>query len=138
MRTYLLDDAPGRRFAALAARLGAGYLTCDDQADAKAGNVNAVLAQTSGEFVAIFDTDHLPTPDFLDAVLGGFDDPRAASVQSGVAFHNRDDSLVSRATIEQAYDIYGPTSMGMAGCGAAPSSLLFVRISPSVMTVKRP
>ena len=75
---------------------------------------------TSGEFVAIFDTDHLPTPDFLDAMLGGFDDPRVASVQGGVAFHNRDDSLVSRATIEQAYDIYGPTSMGMAGCGAAP------------------
>ena len=119
-RTYLLDDAPGRRFAGLAARLGASYLARDGDADAKAGNVNAALPGTSGEFVAIFDTDHLPTPDFLDAMLGGFDDPRVASVQGGVAFHNRDDSLVSRATIEQAYDIYGPTSMGMAGCGAAP------------------
>ena len=119
-RTYLLDDARDPRFAALAARLGCGYLTRGDHDDAKAGNVNAALSRTSGEFVAVFDTDHLPTPDFLDAMLGGFDDPRVASVQGGVAFHNRHDSLVSRATIEQSYDIYGPTSMGMAGCGAAP------------------
>jgi cellulose synthase (UDP-forming) len=119
-RTHLLDDTPDSRFAALAERLGVGYLTRDGHLDAKAGNVNAALARTSGEFVAIFDIDHLPAPDFLDAVLGGFDDPRVASVQSAVAFHNRDDSLVSRATIEQAYDIYGPTSMGMAGLGAAP------------------
>ena len=119
-RTYLLDDAHDPRFAELAARLGTGYLTRDGQRDAKAGNVNAALARTSGEFVTVFDVDHIPAPDFLDVVLGGFDDPKAACVQSGVGFHNRDDSLVSRATIEQAYDIYGPTSMGMAGCGAAP------------------
>ncbi len=119
-RTYLLDDSGDARFAALAAELDVGYLTRDGHADAKAGNVNAALARTSGEFVAIFDTDHLPAPDFLDAVLGGFDDPAIASVQGAVAFHNRDDSLVSRATVEQSYDFYGPASMGMDGCGAAP------------------
>jgi cellulose synthase (UDP-forming) len=119
-RTYLLDDAHDPGFAELAARLGCGYLTREGHADAKAGNVNAALAQTSGEFVTIFDVDHIPARDFLDAILGGFGDPKIAFVQSGVAFYNRDDSLVSRATIEQAYDIYGPASMGMYGCGAAP------------------
>lgn len=119
-RTYLLDDAHDPRFATLAARLGAGYLTRDGHKDAKAGNVNAALAQTHGEFVTIFDVDHVPAPDFLDAVLGAFADPQVAFVQGGVAFHNRDDSLVARATIEQAYDVYGPTSMGMDGCGATP------------------
>ena len=119
-RTYLLDDAHDPRFAQLAARLGAGYLTRDGHKDAKAGNVNAALAQTHGEFVTIFDVDHIPTPDFLDAVLGAFADAQVAFVQGGVAFHNRDDSLVAQATIEQAYDVYGPTSMGMHGCGAGP------------------
>ena len=119
-RTYLLDDAHDPRFAQLAARLGVGYLTRDGYKDAKAGNINAALAHTSGEFVTVFDVDHIPTRDFLDAVLGAFADPQVAFVQSGVAFHNRDDSLVARATIEQAYDVYGPTSMGMHGCGAAP------------------
>jgi len=98
-RTYLLDDAQDPRLAELATRLGTGYLTRDGQRDAKAGNVNAALARTSGEFVTVFDVDHIPAPDFLDVVLGGFDDPKAACVQSGVGFHNRDDSLVSRATI---------------------------------------
>ena len=119
-RTYLLDDAHDPRFADLAARLGAGYLTRDGHQDAKAGNVNAALAQTHGEFVTIFDVDHIPASDFLDAVLGAFVDANVAFVQGGVSFHNRDDSLVARATIEQAYDVYGPTSMGMNSCGAAP------------------
>ncbi len=119
-RTYLLDDADDAKFAELAARLGVGYLTREGSQDAKAGNVNAALARTGGEFVTILDVDHIPAPDFLDAVLGAFAAPDVAFVQGGVAFYNRDDSLVARATIEQAYDIYGPTSMGMHGCGASP------------------
>jgi len=119
-RTYLLDDSHDPRFVELARRLGVGYLTRTGHADAKAGNVNAGLAQTDGEFVTVFDVDHIPAPDFLDAALGSFADPRVACVQGGIAFHNPDDSLVARATVEQVYDVYGPTSMGMHGCGAAP------------------
>ena len=53
-------------------------------------------------------------------MLGYFDDPTIAFVQSGVGFRNRGESDVARATAGQAYDVYGPTSMGMSGCGAAP------------------
>jgi cellulose synthase (UDP-forming) len=119
-RTYLLDDAHDPRLAALAARLGAHHLRRADHRDAKAGNVNAALAQTSGELVVVFDVDHVAQPDFLDAVLGYFTDPGIGFVQSGVAFRNRGESDVARATAGQAYDVYGPTSMGMSGCGAAP------------------
>ncbi len=118
-RTYLLDDSDDPRFAALAAELGAGYFRRDDHRDAKAGNVNAALARTDGSLVVVFDVDHVARPDFLDAVLGHFDDPRMGFVQSGVVFRNRDESDVARATAGQAHDIYGPTSMGMSGCGAA-------------------
>jgi cellulose synthase (UDP-forming) len=119
-RTYLLDDARDARFEALAARVGAGYLRRDGHRDAKAGNVNAALARTDGEFVVVFDSDHVAEPDFLEAVLGYFVDPDLGFVQSGVAFRNRGESDVARATAGQAYDVYGPTSMGMSGCGAAP------------------
>jgi cellulose synthase/poly-beta-1,6-N-acetylglucosamine synthase-like glycosyltransferase len=119
-RTYLLDDARDPKFEALAARLGARYVRRDDHRDAKAGNVNAALADTDGEFVVVFDVDHVAEPDFLDAVLGYFGDPNLGFVQSGVAFRNRGESDVARATAGQAYDVYGPTSMGMSGCGAAP------------------
>ena len=119
-RTYLLDDGSEPRFAALAARLGAGYLTREGTSEAKAGNVNAALARTTGEFVAIFDADHAPGPDFLDAVLGHFADPTVGFVQSWIGFVNGSESFVARAAVEQAYDAYGPASMGMHGCGAAP------------------
>jgi cellulose synthase (UDP-forming) len=118
-RTYLLDDARDPRFAALAERVGAIHLTRPAGGGAKAGNVNAALARTDGEFVAVFDVDHVPEPDFLDVALGHFADPALAFVQSGVSFRNRDESFVARATAQQAEDIYGPTSMGMHGAGAA-------------------
>lgn len=118
-RTYLLDDAHDPRLRALAASLGAGYLERADHRDAKAGNVNAALARTDGEIVLVFDLDHVPDPDFLDAVLGYFDDPAIGFVQAGVAFRNGGESEVARATSEQCHDVYGPTSMGMSGCGAA-------------------
>jgi cellulose synthase (UDP-forming) len=119
-RTYLLDDADDPRFEALAARLGVRYFRRADHRDAKAGNVNAALAATDGEIVVVFDVDHVAKPDFLDAVLGYFDDPRVGFVQSGVGFRNPGESDVARATAGQAHDVYGPTSMGMSGCGAAP------------------
>ncbi len=117
--TYLLDDSRSAAFAGLAAEVGAHYLTRGGNTDAKAGNVNAALKRTQGEFVTIFDVDHEPTPDFLDAALGYFADPAVGFVQTGVAFRNARETFIARATADQAYDIYGPTSMGMHGAGAA-------------------
>ena len=41
-----------------------------DNAHAKAGNINAALKNTSGEYVAIFDCDHIPTRSFLQMTMG--------------------------------------------------------------------
>lgn len=57
---------------ALCRRVGAIYLTRDDNKSAKAGNLNAAMAQTSGELVAIFDADHVPARDFLAQTTGYF------------------------------------------------------------------
>ena len=62
-RTWLLDDGRDPALARLAEELGAGYLTRQDCQDAKAGNVNAALARTSGDIVVIFDIDHVPEPE---------------------------------------------------------------------------
>jgi len=68
----------------------------------------------------VFDVDHVPDPDFLDAVLGQFSDPRVGFVQAAVGFRNDDESWTARATVEQCEDAYGPASLGMHGCDAAP------------------
>ncbi|MDR5828642.1 UDP-forming cellulose synthase catalytic subunit [Caballeronia sp. LP006] len=56
----------------LAARHGAQYLSRERNEHAKAGNINAALAKTSGELIVIFDADHVPTADFLEKTVGHF------------------------------------------------------------------
>ena len=87
---WLLDD--GRRPAVreLAERLGVNYLTRPDNEHAKAGNINAALPRTSGELVLVLDADHVPQPDLLRAVVGYFEQPDLAWVQTPHEFYNRD------------------------------------------------
>jgi cellulose synthase (UDP-forming) len=88
--TYLLDDGRREEMAELAAMAGARYLTRPDNSHAKAGNINAALPRTEGDLVLILDADHVPMPDALDAVVGYFDDPWMAVVQTPHDFFNHD------------------------------------------------
>ncbi|HEX4048829.1 MAG TPA: glycosyltransferase [Elusimicrobiota bacterium] len=89
--TWLLDDGGRPEMRALARELGCRYLARGGNANAKAGNLNHALGAARGEFVAIFDADHVADPRFLDRTLGFFrDDPRLAFVQTPQEFHNFD------------------------------------------------
>ncbi|MCM3021712.1 glycosyltransferase, partial [Priestia megaterium] len=72
LRVYLLDDGRRPEFAAFAAEAGIDYLTRDDNLHAKAGNINRALPKTHGEYIAIFDCDHVPTRSFLQTTMGVF------------------------------------------------------------------
>jgi len=88
--TYLLDDGRRPEMAALAREWGAEYLTRPDNGHAKAGNINHALPRTTGELVLMLDADHVPLPEALDALVGYFDDPRVALVQTPHDFYNHD------------------------------------------------
>jgi cellulose synthase (UDP-forming) len=118
-RTYLLDDGANPHLAALAESLGAGYLTRPDRLNAKAGNLNAALARTTGDIIAIFDIDHVPTPDFLERSLGHFASPEIGFVQVMLTFANVRESWVADAAIETSLEFYNPTSLGSYGVGGA-------------------
>lgn len=78
-------------FAAMAADLGVVYVTRDTNDHAKAGNLNAGLARSRGELVAVFDADHAPIRSFLRETVGHFaEDPRLFLVQSPHVFLNPD------------------------------------------------
>lgn len=119
--TWILDDGKRREFEAAAAHIGVGYITRGPEWDgrprhAKAGNVNNALTKTSGEFIAILDADQVPEPRFLDRVLGYFEDPEVALVQTPQHFWNVPDSdpLGSQAEL-----FYGPIQQGKDGWDAA-------------------
>lgn len=91
LRVWVLDDGRRPELRGFAARVGAGYLTRPDNAHAKAGNINAALARTRGEYVAIFDSDHVPTRSFLQLTLGWFlRDAKLAMVQTPHHFYTPD------------------------------------------------
>lgn len=117
--TWLLDDTRDPRFAELAARHGARHAELLDVPGAKAGKINRALALTDADFILVLDPDHIPFPEFLDRVLGYFDDPRIGFVQVAQAYYNQERSLVARAAAEQTYSFYGPTQSGLHGHGAA-------------------
>jgi cellulose synthase/poly-beta-1,6-N-acetylglucosamine synthase-like glycosyltransferase/Flp pilus assembly protein TadD len=89
-RTYILDDGKRAEVKALAEELGVVYMTRENNLHAKAGNLNAALEKTDGEFVIIFDADHVPARHFITRLLGYFRDEELAMVQTPHAFYNFD------------------------------------------------
>lgn len=89
--TWVLDDGRRPEVAALARELGCEYLTRPDNTDAKAGNLNNALANTSGDFIVTLDADHIPLSHILDVTLGYFEEnPKLAFVQLPQTFYNLD------------------------------------------------
>ncbi len=88
--TWLLDDGGRLEIEELAEQWGAKYMTRPDKEHAKAGNINHALPLTDGEFVLVLDADHVPLPDALDTLVGYFEDPEVALVQTPHDFSNHD------------------------------------------------
>ncbi|BCL76836.1 hypothetical protein JHS3_25720 [Jeongeupia sp. HS-3] len=89
-QVWLLDDGNRPEMAELARTLGCGYHARGDNGHAKAGNLNAGLAQSRADFIAVFDADHAPARRFLVETLGYFNDPEVAFVQTPQDFFNLD------------------------------------------------
>jgi len=89
-KVYVLDDGHRQDVRRLAGSMGCHYITRDGRDHAKAGNLNHALKQTSGELIAVFDTDHVPTSSFLHETVGFFENKRVAIVQTPHHFYNPD------------------------------------------------
>ncbi|RSL15555.1 cellulose synthase (UDP-forming) [Edaphobacter aggregans] len=91
LNVYILDDGKREEFRQFAEEAGIGYMTRDDNAHAKAGNINRALARLDSPFVAIFDCDHVPTRSFLQVTLGWFlRDSKLGMLQTPHHFYSPD------------------------------------------------
>jgi cellulose synthase catalytic subunit (UDP-forming) len=72
LNVYILDDGHREEFRAFAEEAGIGYMSRDDNLHAKAGNINRALGRIRSPFIAIFDSDHVPTRSFLQITMGWF------------------------------------------------------------------
>ena len=90
-QVHILDDGRREEFRQFAAEVGCGYITRPDNLHAKAGNINNALPRTHGQYIAIFDCDHVPTRSFLQITMGWFlKDKRLAMVQTPHHFYSPD------------------------------------------------
>ncbi len=60
------------RVSPVCAKRGVKYIARTTHEHAKAGNINNALKYAKGEFVSIFDCDHVPTRSFLQMTMGWF------------------------------------------------------------------
>ena len=64
-RTIICDDGRSDEVRELCGQLGVEYVRRNDRRGVKAGNINTAMMRTDGEFIAVFDADHVAHPDFL-------------------------------------------------------------------------
>ena len=73
------------------------HLHRKDRTGYKAGALESGLAEAKGEFIAIFDADFIPQPEFLKKTLPYFADARVGMIQARWGHTNHDYSLLTRA-----------------------------------------
>ncbi len=102
LRVWVLDDGKRDWLRDYCAGIGSLYMRRDNNAHAKAGNINAAIARTTGEFFAVFDADFIPQRNFLYRTMGFFEDPKIGIMQIPHNFFNHDPmqaSLELRSTM---------------------------------------
>lgn len=91
LHVHILDDGSREEFEEFASEVGANYIKREIHNHAKAGNINHAMTQTDGEFIAIFDCDHVPVRSFLKKTIGWFlKDKKIALVQTPHHFYSQD------------------------------------------------
>lgn len=102
---WVCDDGQDRLWLRdMCKELGVGYLTREDRQHAKAGNINAALARTDGDLIAVFDADFAPARNFLLRTVGFFADPQIGLVQTPQHFFNRDPVQTNLAALKEIPD----------------------------------
>jgi cellulose synthase/poly-beta-1,6-N-acetylglucosamine synthase-like glycosyltransferase len=84
------------------------HIRRDSRKGFKAGSLKEGMEKARGEFLAIFDADFIPPPDFLRKTIPYFCDPKVGMVQARWDHINPDCSLITRA---QAIGIDGHFSI---------------------------
>jgi cellulose synthase/poly-beta-1,6-N-acetylglucosamine synthase-like glycosyltransferase len=104
LEIQVLDDSTDEtrmvasRLASEYARAGhpVVYLHRNHREGFKAGALEAGLARATGEFIAVFDADFVPSPDVIRRMLPYFTDPEVAVVQGRWTWINRQYSTLTQ------------------------------------------
>lgn len=87
-----------------------------DRTGYKAGALDAAMDQVEGDFIAIFDADFVPEPDFLLKTIPFFQDEKVGVVQTRWGHINKDYSILTEL---QAFGLNGHFAIEQGGRNSA-------------------
>lgn len=134
-KTYVLDDGHRTDIKQIADELGIHYLSRAGNKYAKAGNLNFGLEHSKADFFMVLDADHIAMPYALDKVLGFFDKPNVALVQTPQDYYNIDAFQYMNADDDRAlwhdqsffYSIAQPCSDSFNGASCVGTGVIYRR-----------
>lgn len=98
------------------------YLNRSSRVGFKAGALACGLERAKGDFIAIFDADFIPEPDFLKSVMPQFSNTRVGLVQTRWGHLNRDFNVLTQL---QAFGLDAHFSIEQVGRSEAQSFINF-------------
>lgn len=130
LQVFLLDDYGSPEVEAICQSLGFSYHSRYraglPRQDAKSGNLNYGLSLGQGELILVLDADQVPDPDILTRLVGFFQLPRVAYVQSKQAFYLPEgDPFYNRDEI--FYDVVQPANDEVNAVISCGSGVLYRR-----------
>lgn len=87
---YVCDDGNREEVKALADKLKINYIAREEHKDAKAGNLNHAMKQSSSPYIAVFDADMIPKSQFLMKTVPWFTKKDTGFVQTPQNFYEPD------------------------------------------------
>ncbi len=105
--TWLLDDSTDpdkvKILEKICKNLDIRFVHRNTRRGYKAGAINDALKMIGNEyeFMAVFDCDQMPNQEFFDSIMGYFDDPMVAAVQTSPAYTNFSTKMSSAAYYQQ-------------------------------------
>jgi cellulose synthase/poly-beta-1,6-N-acetylglucosamine synthase-like glycosyltransferase len=106
LQIQVLDDSTDETVAIVEHEVGrlrsrgldAVVVRRERRAGFKAGALDHGTRSAKGELLCIFDADFVPPPEFLERLVGRFEDPTVGMVQARWGHQNRDENLLTRAS----------------------------------------
>ncbi|WP_294403853.1 glycosyltransferase [uncultured Clostridium sp.] len=90
LKIHICDDGRREKLKELSDKYGISYITRNDNAGAKAGNINNALKFLKGDLFVVLDADMIPKKSFLAKTVGYFYNENLAFIQTPQVYYNKD------------------------------------------------
>lgn len=105
-KIYICDDGHREELKEMAERMNLGYLTREGNANAKAGNINYALSQTSSDLILLLDADFIVKKNIIFEAVDYFRNPKVALVQYPQTFYNKDPFQLLRKSMYNEQELF--------------------------------